>query len=104
MNPMPTAPRDGTRFLMLRNVRHFSGRYCGSHDEMWPVVGTKWEECRWDTALTPSWKPWCGTPRATTTDCIDEEDALGWLPLPEEIALESPKGERMANTVPRGTQ
>jgi len=77
---MITAPKDGTRILLHYNVRFYE-------DGTWPIVGTKWEECRWiaDKARTgsePHWEPWCGRASANTTAHISQEDCLAWLPLP----------------------
>ena len=60
IQPMKTAPKDGTRVLVkyyLIVARGFGN---------WVRSGEKWEECRWvsnkeNTGSEPHWEPWCGS-------------------------------------------
>jgi hypothetical protein len=73
-----TAPKDGTRILLHYHVMHYIGR-------AWQRNGTKWEECRWKETHMGSpahWEPWCGNPRTRTTDHINPDSAIEWIPLP----------------------
>lgn len=71
LQPAETAPKDGSRFLALVQVWHFSFSR-NRHVE----DGTKWADVwyrgdRFDN--------WVGNPRIQTTD---HPDIIGWIPLP----------------------
>lgn len=80
IRPMAQAPRTGTTILLLYRPQHY---WAGK----WHPTGTKWEQCRWmdnpESGSKPHWEPWCGSPKITTTQHIEEEDCLGWMPLPQ---------------------
>lgn len=81
MNPMITAPKDGTRILLHYYVHHYT-------DFGWERVGSKWEEFRWTPfssapSSEPRWEPWCGDNLIHSTQRVRDEDCIGWLPLPE---------------------
>lgn len=86
MNHLATAPKDGSCVLLWFYPRVASTR------ERFNYVRTpmpKWEECRWisdqeQTGSKPHWEPWCGDYRINTTEYINDEDVLGWLPLPNK--------------------
>lgn len=106
MNPMSDAPRDGTRILLKYYVKHYKAwefrthRALGSlgarfRDGGWEQDGEKWEEMSWkprnsmefrhkDDLSEGVWKPWEGNPRSSSTHSVQEEDAIGWLPRPED--------------------
>lgn len=78
MNPMNTAPRDGTRVLIKTKTMGWSadkGRNV--------VTGDKWVEARWakDLSGQERWVEWCGNPETHTTGDIVP---LGWAPLPPD--------------------
>lgn len=80
MNNMKSAPKDGSNILLKHYIRHYD-------NGNWSIIGTMWEECRWisnekETGSKPHWEPWCGNSRIFTTDHIQEEDAIKWLPVP----------------------
>jgi len=94
MTPLPIehAPTDGTRVLLHHNTRHFD-RATGS----FLVTGTKWQECRYidelaETGSPAHWQPWTGVDKIRTTEHIQPEDALAWLPLPESSHRQTASG------------
>lgn len=88
---MEDAPRDGSRVLLKYHVYHYKrGRgKVGFAGGQWERDGEKWEEVRWisdkkATGSDPHWEPWRGNPRTRSTRHVLDEDAIGWLPRPED--------------------
>jgi len=77
MNSMETAPKDGTRILLLHAPQYFNG-----YGRPWKQVGTKWEECVWDSSSwsNGSWMPWSGSEKIMSSTGLHP---LGWLSVPE---------------------
>ena len=63
MNPMHTAPCDGTRILINARVWHYSSR-AGKYME----DGTQWLECWFADG---KFIEWCGNPRTRSTSTVD---------------------------------
>lgn len=78
MNPMNTAPRDGTRILI--NTVVFG--WCQTTNRM-VETGEKWAECRWAKGLNAEWgwRFWCGSENSFSTD---SPVPLGWAPRPQD--------------------
>lgn len=86
INPMTSAPKDGTRILLKYTVMHY-------RDYEWQPDGEKWEEAFWDATyeyhtsflkrIQGAWKPWCGNPHVHSTETFHHP--LGWIPLPEAV-------------------
>lgn len=92
VNPMVDAPRDGSRILLYY---YAVGYFTGTKKR----IGPKWEECLWvgDSEATGSgayWKPWCGSDKTTTTERIDDDDAIAWVPIPIDVDTSKRKAQR----------
>ena len=72
MNPMDTAPRDGSRILINAKVWHYDRRR-----NRYVEAGEQWVDCWF---VDGKFIEWCGNPRTRSTSAIDP---IGWAPLPE---------------------
>lgn len=69
--PIETAPRDGTRILLLHTPMQYDRR------KGYAVpTGEKWEEAHY---LNGYWKPWCGSLTIQSTESLQP---IGWRQLP----------------------
>ena len=85
MNPMETAPQDGTRILLKFWPYHYQGSPARWSSGYFRTPEPKWEECRWVPAWMGSeghWQPWTGKETTTTTEHIRPVDTIGWMPVP----------------------
>ncbi len=77
MNPMSTAPKDGTRILLHYKIHTWNWT---DGDQL---HGTKWEECLWVDAMGRTcWTEWCGNDKRSSSMSIKEEHCIGWIELP----------------------
>jgi hypothetical protein len=71
MLDMTTAPKDGTRTLILTKIFLYNNR-SGEYE----CAGVRAQECWWDGKV---WQIWCGAKTTTSTEHVEP---LGWWPLP----------------------
>lgn len=79
MADMDTAPKDGTRILILHHAYAYSTR-----QHRYVRVGTAISECWWakGTWDNPKWSVWCGKKIYSSTENIDP---ISWAPIPTEL-------------------
>lgn len=73
MKPILTAPKDGTRCLILNRTWHFCQR-----EWAYKPSGMQWLDAFYDGDI---WREWCGTKKIVSSARVDP---IGWVPLPSE--------------------
>jgi hypothetical protein len=79
MQPMETAPRDGTHILIKYVVSHYTDGDGRHRFKDYRPVGHKWAEFRF---VDGEFRPWAGTDRVNQIGGGGEP--VGWAPLPLE--------------------